>query len=74
MAELIPIDAEPPGNGVREMLEAALKAEAKGDYSAVCLAIVHRDGATSHLHSALPSRSLMIGSLFRAMHSISAEF
>lgn len=63
MAELEVIDAEPPAQGVVEYLEKQLERAKSGDFSAIAMAVVYRDGSTGSGYSQLHNTATMVGSV-----------
>lgn len=64
-AELIPIDYEPPGKHLAETLDEIREMVERGEISSIAVAYVFRDGSTGLAHSAMPSRSTLIGAVER---------
>ena len=73
VAELIPIDAEPEGDGIVKALERALERARAGDFSSVAIVWVKRDGSTGNSRSALPNHATMIGALHLAIRDFEED-
>jgi hypothetical protein len=67
---LIDLPLEPKDQGVIEALEDLLEKARDGKVSAVACAVVYRDGCTGDVNSALPNRSVMLGSIARLQHRL----
>lgn len=63
MADLVPLDAEPPGEGVVALLEQWLDMARAGRLSSVAIAGVYRDGDTGDGWSRLHSLPTQIGAV-----------
>ncbi len=69
-AELIPIDCEPLGQDIDELLNYLRDLHAAGEISSLATVIVFRDGSTSNGYSFIHSRSTMIGGLERLKYKL----
>lgn len=72
-AQLIPIDAEPPGKGIVELLEEALAKARAGELSSAAVVMIYRDGAQGHLWSFAPSIGLLAGAVNRLSYKLNQE-
>lgn len=70
MSKLREITCEPPGQGIDDMLDDLRERHAKGEISALAIAVVFRDGSTESGFSHLPSINTMIGSVARLQHKL----
>lgn len=70
---LVSIPAEPPGEGVVEILEEALERARNGEFSSVTVVWVLRDGACGDRHSFLPNTSTMLGAMLRCLLGIAMD-
>ncbi|MDB5707868.1 MAG: hypothetical protein JWN66_4984 [Sphingomonas bacterium] len=66
--ELRVITAEPPGEGVIDLLEAALERAKKREISSIALALVDRDGCCESGWSFAPSQTILVGAISRLLH------
>ena len=66
--EVIP--SQPPGKDVVEKLEDVLERARLGEFSAVCIVTIDREGRTASARSSLPNISTMVGGLLRAANRI----
>lgn len=73
MADLVAIDAEPPGRSVQSTLRKLLREAKAGNISAIAVAIVHRDGSVSQDWSELHSVPVMLGCVSRLEHHLNLE-
>lgn len=69
-AKLIPITCEPLGKGIAEVLDKMREMVDKGEISSLAIAYVFRDGCTGLAHSAMPSRSTLIGAIERLKYKL----
>ncbi len=61
---------EPEADGVIEILEEAILRARRGQYSAICIVNVDREGATGGAHSLLHNRATMIGAMMLEIHGM----
>lgn len=73
MADLIPLEPEPLGEGLMPLLEHLMEAAKAGEISSLGVGIVYRDGRIGAKWSFAPSRAALLGAVGRLEHKLNLE-